>query len=111
MAATVSILPVRDDPDTRLLQQIFRLTREEWSFLKLCASALRPSDCTARQHLSFRKLQERRFVKVVEYACLEGPRWVLSSFGETIAQAVSMLIGVNRATIAPDKVLQFPSAR
>lgn len=105
----VSVIPVRDDPDTRLLQQICPLTREEWSFLTLCASAPRPSDCTARQHLLFRKLQEQELVKVVEYPCLEGPRWVLSEFGEIYAHAASILTGVNSATIAPAKVLQFPS--
>ena len=110
-ATAVSVIPVRDDPDARLLQQICSLTIEEWSFLKLCASAPRPSDCTARQHLLFRKLQERQFVKVIEYPCLDGPRWVLSSFGETVAHIASLLTGVNSATIAPAKVLQFPSSR
>jgi hypothetical protein len=110
-ATAVSVIPVRDDPDARLLQQICSLTIEEWSFLKLCASAPRPSDCTARQHLLFRKLQERQFVKQVEYPCLDGPRWVLSSFGETVAHIASLLTGVNSATIAPAKVLQFPSSR
>jgi hypothetical protein len=110
-ATAVSVIPVRDDSDTRLLQQLFSLTMEEWSFLKRCASALRPSDCTAKQRLLFRQLRERDLVTVIEYPCLDGPRWVLSSFGETIAHAASMLTGVNNATIAPAKVLQFPSPR
>ena len=48
-ATAVSVMPVWNDPDARLLQQIFRMTTEEYLFLKFLASAPRPSECTARQ--------------------------------------------------------------
>jgi hypothetical protein len=110
-AATVSVIPVREDPDARLLQQIFRMTTEEYLFLRFLASAPRPSDCTARQRLLFRKLLPSCRVKVIEYPCLDGPRWVLSTSGEAIVDGAAILTGVNIATMAPAKVLQFPSPR
>jgi|CZKR01.1.fsa_nt_gi hypothetical protein len=108
-ATTVSVMPVRNDPDARLLQQIFRMTTEEYLFLKFLASAARPSDCTARQRLLFRKLQESCRVEVIEYPCLDGPRWVLSTSGEAIFDGAARLLpGI---TSGPAKILQFPSLR
>ena len=110
-APAVSVIPVRDDPGTRLLHQIFGMTTEEYLFLKFLASAPRPSDCTARQRLLFRKLQESCRVEVIEYPCTDGPRWVLSETGELIIRTASLLRGVGVGTIAPAKVLHFPSHR
>jgi hypothetical protein len=90
----VSVIPVRGDPGTRLLRQVFRITREEYSVLKLCASAPKPSDCTAKQRLLFRQLKERCLVQVIEYPCFDGPRWVLSMAGEVFVNAAARLLEV-----------------
>ena len=110
-ATAVLVMPVRDDPDSRLLKQIFVITMEEHLGLKFFASAPRPSDCTAKQRLLFRQLQERDLVEVIEYPCLDGPRWVPNEVGTLIVRGAADLIGVNIPAIAPAKVLQFPSPR
>jgi hypothetical protein len=107
-ASTVSVIPVRDNPDARVLQRIFDLTMEEYLVLKLCAPALRPSDCTAKQRLLLRQLNEHCLVEVKEYPCFDGPRWVLSRLGDTVVREVPLLTGIRSA---PAKVLQFPSSR
>jgi hypothetical protein len=84
---------------------------EEYLVLKLCASALRPSDCTAKQRLLLRQLNERCLVEVIEYPRLDGPRWVLSRLGKADVKCVAILTGANIGEMAPAKVLQFPSPR
>jgi hypothetical protein len=107
-ATTVSVIPVRDNPDARVLQRIFNLTMEEYLVLKLCASALRPSDCTATQRLLLRQLNERCLVEVIEYPCFDGSRWVPSRLGGWIVGTVPLVTGIRSD---PAKVLQFPSSR
>lgn len=102
--AAVSVMPVRDNPNATVLR-IFRMTMEEYLLLKLCASAPRPSDCTAKQRLLFRRLQEQARVEVIEYPCLDGPRWTLSSSGRAIIDAAALLLtGIKSG---PAEILQF----
>jgi hypothetical protein len=103
--ATVSVMPIRDNPNARVLQ-ILRMTMEEYLVLRLCASVPRPSDCTAKQRLLFQQLKERGLAQMIEYPCLDGPRWVPSSAGEAIADAAALLLtGIKSG---PAEILQFP---
>ena len=51
------------------LQQIFRVTTGEYLALKFFASAPRAVDCTPRQRLLFRKLEQRGRATEIEYPC------------------------------------------
>ena len=109
-ANTVSVMPVQNNPNVRILQ-IFGLTIEEYPMLKLCVSGIRLSECTARQRSLLRQMKERRLVEIVEYLHLfEGQCWVPSDLGRAFLDAAGPLLSVEIKS-DPAKVLQFSSAR
>ena len=108
---TVSVMPLRNDLNARNLKRFFDVTVEEYLVLKLCASAPKPSECTAAQRRVFQRLlQKQILVEVIEYPCFDGPRWVLSSTGQIVIETVPLLTGVKGGPTTT-KVLQFPSPR
>jgi hypothetical protein len=108
-ATTISVMPVRHDPNVSIQHLNFlKITVEEYRTLTMCSAGIKTSECTARQRLVLHKMKERGFTRVVQYPGLfEGSGWVLSEHGEFTVKAATCLVGADFQS-NPTKLLQFP---
>jgi hypothetical protein len=87
-ASTVSVIPIRENPDAAVLD-FLGLTIEESVVLKLYAPGIKPSECTVQQRLLLHQLEKRYLTKLIEYPYLfSDPRWVLDDLGEAKLQTL-----------------------